>query len=668
MIPPDSPGAGRYTSAGHSDLQLELPGRWAPGWHLLSVTGIDGEAGRDLVLAVQVGATPSDRLELALPSFVNGAMEQVFHFDRPVRSARLTAGCGLGTAASGELRPIGRLGLLARACRMDLRQVLIALRWRISGKKIRSRNILMRLFGLPRQMAYQAWLQRNEPAWRQEVTRLHAEAADSAQPTLCVLIHSCRHEAASPETMASLGAQVRKPDRQVIVRNGDGLAAALRTCPDPWIVILADGQALAADALLRIAALATSEPAAITWDSDCLTADGSRCAPELKPQWNEALFLARDYAGAFAVSRHAVEEGLSRLPTLPLALADALLLAAANARRGPVRHIPRILSHRPSWRSREAGQTEIRRALVEAYVRTDSPNASAELADGGSIRVRFAARDPNPLVSLIVPTRDRTDLLAPCIEGLLNRTAYAPVEVLIADNGSTQSRTRRYLADISRDARVRIVDCPGPFNFSEINNKAAAAARGDVLGFINNDIEVLGAGWLDEMVGHALRPRIGAVGARLLYASGLVQHAGVILGVGGYAGHAHRFARPDDAGYLSRLQCQQHCSAVTAACLVVERSKFEAVGGFDARAFPVAYNDVDLCLRLRAAGYMTFWTPFAELLHKESASRQRDYAPERKAAYESECRAFVARWCDLIADDPCYHPALSRRLENFSLE
>ncbi len=147
-----------------------------------------------------------------------------------------------------------------------------------------------------------------------------------------------------------------------------------------------------------------------------------------------------------------------------------------------------------------------------------------------------------------------------------------------------------------------------------------------------------------------------------------MQHAGVVLGVGDFAGHAHRFARPAEWGYLGRLQTQQTYCAVTAACHVVERRKFDAVGGFDAEAFAVAYNDVDLCLRLRAAGWQSFWTPYAELLHKESASRARDYSPERRAAYDKECAALLARWSAVIADDPSYHPALSRVLENFSLD
>jgi GT2 family glycosyltransferase len=214
---------------------------------------------------------------------------------------------------------------------------------------------------------------------------------------------------------------------------------------------------------------------------------------------------------------------------------------------------------------------------------------------------------------------------------------------------------------------MRVVSAPGPFNFSALNNAAARLANGTVLGFVNNDIEVIEPDWLSELVSHAVRPGIGAVGARLLYATGLVQHAGVIVGLGGLAGHAHRFFAPDHLGYMHRLQTPQYLSAVTAACMVVERAKFEAVGGFDEDDFPVALNDVDLCLRLRERGWENFWTPYATLYHKESASRAHDSSRTRRAAYKRECQNFRARWAHVIADDPYYNPNLTRATEDFAL-
>ncbi|NJO23335.1 MAG: glycosyltransferase [Sphingomonadales bacterium] len=248
---------------------------------------------------------------------------------------------------------------------------------------------------------------------------------------------------------------------------------------------------------------------------------------------------------------------------------------------------------------------------------------------------------------------------------LLHRTGYPALEVLIADNDSRDRRTRAYLDAVVRDRRVRAVPCPGSFNFAAINNRAAALARGSVLGFINNDIEVMAPDWLKEMVGHALRPDVGAVGAKLLYPSGLVQHAGVIVGLDGFAGHAHRFYPAGHPGYMGRLMCTQMFSAVTAACLMMRRDMFKEVGGFDEATFPVAYNDVDLCLRLGRRGLKTVWTPYAVLRHKETATRERDYSPARLAQYQRESAAFRARWGHVIAHDPHYHPLLTRADESF---
>ncbi len=617
-----------------------------PGWVELAVSGLPAAAAARATLLL--GYADGTAVEVALPAGENGAITQVLRIEAAVVRARLAAPVPLGAGVRVALAPLGRLRLLHRALGRDRDEMLSALGWRLRGKKVRARNRLMRLFGQPRTMAYGAWLARNAATWAAEVAELERWRA----------------------------AAVTLPVIEVVEWQGDNpqsLACGGRTPAADWLVVLRCGDVLTPDALLRLAhAISQSPPpAAVTWDRDAIDTDGCRSAPEFKPQWNEALYLARDYVGSFAVARTAVAAGRERVPGLASGLPDALLLAAARSGAGGVRHIPRMLVHRrPVGRAAaaDAGSDERRAELVESLLRHESPGASVRAGTTGIARVTFPVPDPAPLVSLIVATRDRRDLLEPCVAGLLERTAYPALEVLIADNGSQDVRTLSYFAAITRDPRVRLIPCPGPFNFAAINNAAVAHARGGVLGFINNDIEVLGPDWLAEMAGHALRPPIGAVGAKLLYPSGLVQHAGVVLGVGGMAGHAHRFARPGDWGYLGRLQTQQYFAAVTAACLVVERGKFEAVGGFDAEAFPVAYNDVDLCLRLRAAGFETMWTPYAELLHKESASRAKDYSPARRAAYDAECRRLLERWGPLIDDDPYFHPALSRRLENFSLE
>jgi GT2 family glycosyltransferase len=648
--------------AGSLDVQLGRVGR--PGWVELRAAGLRPGANPVELMLQRAGG--SGRVAYALTPSSVGSIRQILHLEDPVAAASLRLAAPETAGATARLRPLSWRRLLSRALRIDRREALLAVRWRLVGKRVRARNILLRLVGQPQRMDVEGWLGANAPRWADETPALMAQRAALAEVRCAVLVAGTSETGIAPVTRASVARQLLGADASV-----HALGSIVPETAD-WLLVLPDGHVLADDAWLRIAAAIHSDtpPAAVTWDSDAIDADGARHAVELKPQWNAAFYLARDYIGAFAVSRRAVEYGLAVEPSLPRELPDALLLAAARSSMGPFLHVPRILSHRMAEAARpdEESRMAARRALVQAFVRGESPEATATLAGHGALRVTYPLPEPPPLVSLIVPTRDRLDLLAPCLEGLLARTAYAPFEILVADNGSRQAATHRFLAQMARDPRIRIIDCAGPFNFAAINNRAAAEARGRVLGFVNNDIEPLASDWLDIMVRHALRPRIGAVGAKLLYPSGLVQHAGVVLGVGGHAGHAHRFMRPGDLGYLGRLQCEQHYAAVTAACLVVERAKFEAVGGFDAVAFPVAYNDVDMCLRLNAAGFATLWTPYAELLHKESASRARDTSPARRAAYEAECRRLIDRWGPLVADDPHYHPALSRRLENFSLE
>ena len=275
-------------------------------------------------------------------------------------------------------------------------------------------------------------------------------------------------------------------------------------------------------------------------------------------------------------------------------------------------------------------------------------------------------QSPAPRVSLIVPTRDGADVLATCIRSIRARTRYDDYEIIIVDNGSVQERTRQLFAELRTDPAIRILSRPEPFNFSRLNNAAAREATGTILGLINNDIEVTRGEWLVEMVALALRPETGCVGAKLLYPDGRIQHAGVVVGLGGVAGHAHRFAPADDPGYLERLRFAHDVSAVTAACLLIRREVFDAVGGLD-EELTVAFNDVDFCLRVRAAGYRNLWTPFAELIHHESASRGSDITPAKAKRFAQEYGAMQRRWGEVLLNDPYYSPHLTYDREEFSL-
>jgi GT2 family glycosyltransferase len=268
-----------------------------------------------------------------------------------------------------------------------------------------------------------------------------------------------------------------------------------------------------------------------------------------------------------------------------------------------------------------------------------------------ALRVRHHLPSPAPGVSLIIPTRDQPDLLAACLDGLLRRTEYSPMEVLLVDNGSTDPRAVAVLDAAARDPRVRVIRQPGPFNWSHLNNVAARQARGDVLVLLNNDTATIDPHWLTEMVSHAIRPEIGAVGAKLLYPDGRVQHAGVAIDDAGGTKHLYRFRRDTDPGPVMALATTRGVTAVTGACLAVRRAMYLEIGG-PTETLAIASNDVDLCLRLAARGYRNLWTPFAVVEHRELATRGADTTPEMQARAERELRQLRRDWGGALAREP----------------
>ncbi len=386
------------------------------------------------------------------------------------------------------------------------------------------------------------------------------------------------------------------------------------------------GTVLTPTALYEAAAALNAHPETdiLFGDQDDIDAEGQRSHPYFRPGWSPELFREWDYIGSLVFIRRSLTP-----PAGGLTREDVRRLAASVA-EDRVRHIPAILCHR----------------------RQDAPSAMARPM------ARLLARPSGPpLVSVIVPTRDRAALLRVCMEGVLHRTDYPRLEVIIADNGSTEADAMGLLAELARDPRVRVARFEGPFNYSALNNQAVRLARGEILLFLNNDIEMIGDQWLYEMVSQAVRPVIGAVGARLLYRDGRVQHAGIALGVGGgVAGHLHLKAAGDSDGYFGDLRHARDVSAVTAACMALRRSVFDAVGGFDADHLAVAFNDVDLCLKIRASGLRIVWTPRAELYHLESASRGSDTRPEVIARFRREIATMQERWRDELMNDPYFGP------------
>lgn len=278
-----------------------------------------------------------------------------------------------------------------------------------------------------------------------------------------------------------------------------------------------------------------------------------------------------------------------------------------------------------------------------------------------------------PMVSIIVPTRDQLPMLQRCIESLLEKTRYPRYEILIVDNDSQAPDAVAWLDNVESwgEDQVRVLRYPHPFNYSAINNMAAAAARGEYLVLLNNDTAIVHGDWLDAMLNHALRPEVGVVGAKLLYPDGHIQHAGVVLGLRGPANHPFASEPMDSPGYMQRLQIDQNYSAVTAACLMIRKSLYAEVGGLDEEDFKVSYNDVDLCLKTHQAGYLTVWTPHAVVMHEESVSQKKvdvTVFEAKRKRFLAEQDAMYAKWLPLLAADPAYNRNLSRSGNGFELE
>ena len=517
----------------------------------------------------------------------------------------------------------GRLALALRALRHP-RRLLPILLARLSGRRLRAAQRFIALAGAHHHL------------------RWPADLVPSPEP---------------PAALAAAGIACVAPDAE----------GAIRIAPDgqPIVLLSTDGQQVVAGASAVIAA-AFTDPDLHALYGDALYRRGPRgpWLPLLRPAFDRDYLRSVDYLGPVIAFRRA-----SLVGAAPIAGAAPLDLALGVAERfgsTAVRHLPRILSL-GHFEGEEGGREERRHARMRAVERdldrAGEGGTPVLLERGGVIRLDRSLPEPRPLVSLIVPTRDRLDLLRPCIESLRHRTDWPAKEILICDNGSCDPATLAYFRTLEEQDAARIIACPGPFDFAAINNRVATQAQGRLLAFINNDVEAEAPDWLERMVREALRPEIGAVGARLIDGEGRIQHGGIVLGTGGLATHGHRHFAGDAAGYLGALRATRRVSAVTAACLVIEANKFVRAGGFDTSAFAIDFNDVDLCLRLNALGLHTLYVGGAVLHHRESASRRP--SPEAAARHRREVEAFKKRWGPLLAQDPHYHPGFDPDLSTY---
>lgn len=414
-------------------------------------------------------------------------------------------------------------------------------------------------------------------------------------------------------------------------------------------------------------------------DEDKINDDNYRFMPHFKPDWNPDLLYSQNYIGHPVIykTKKLKQIGGFRLGVEGSQDHDLLLRYTDNLTSDEIIHLPWILYH---WRATEtstAQNTDSKDYTTQAGIKSlqdffHHKKIDIKVKAGqypNTYRCKWPLPSQPPLVSLLIPTRDGYDILKTCLESILEKTTYKNFEILVLNNQTTCPKTLALFKSITvKHANLRILDWNQPFNYSAINNYGVEHAKGEIIGLINNDIEVITHDWLTEMVSHAIRPEIGCVGAKLFYPNDTIQHAGVILGIGGVAGHSHKYFNRQDPGYFSRLQLTQNLSAVTAACLLVRKSIFKEVNGLDEENLTVAFNDVDFCLKVREAGYRNLWTPYAELYHHESISRGADDNPQKQKRAHQEISFMKHKWHTQLQHDPAYNRNLSLTYENFSLK
>ncbi len=534
-------------------------------------------------------------------------------------------------------------------------------------------SILLPVYNAPERWlrrAVESVIEQSYPRWELCVAD-DASTAPHVRPTL--------------EALAARDSRIKVAFRP---ENGHISAAsnsALELATGDWIALLDHDDELAPDALFEVASILIQNPDAdlVYSDEDKISENGERSLPYFKPEFLPDLFTGQNFISHLAVYRAALVRKIGgfRVGYEGSQDWDLALRFIEQTTPARIRHIPKILYH---WRAipgstatnpdQKSYAADAGGRAIEDHLQRQSIEAAVLPVSGGYWRVKYTIPHPPPLVSLIIPTRNGLHLLRQCVESILEKTTYRNFEILIVDNGSDDPSTVEWMRHISRSRKaeampeVRLLRDDGPFNYSALNNAAVAEARGEFIGLINNDLEVITPEWLEEMASHAARPGVGCVGAMLYYPNDTIQHAGIVLGILGVAGHAFRYEDRGADPCFSRTRLVQNYSAVTGACLVVRKSIYEEVGGLDEKKLAVAFNDVDFCLKVREAGYRNVWTPFAELYHHESASRGLEDTPEKHDRFRREIEVMKERWGNILLADPAYNPNLTLAHEDFSIE
>lgn len=447
-----------------------------------------------------------------------------------------------------------------------------------------------------------------------------------------------------------------------------------------YISFLDHDDVLERNALFRVVEAINKYPKAVLFysDEDKLNRFGIRVSPHFKPDWNYDLFLGYNYLCHFVVIKKGYADlvGGFREGYEGAQDYDFLLRIIEKIDSSQIIHIPEILYH---WRmikgSTSLNQDEksyaklaTEKLLMDHFNRLNIDASLRFFEKEKLFQPVYFLPKKEPLVSIIIPTRDRYKLVKICIESLIKFTKYSKYEIILIDNGSQEFESLNYFDSLKTyDSRIKIVRHDRPFNFSELNNIGARNAKGDILLLLNNDTEIFQPDWLTEMVSVQIQNNVGIVGAKLLYSDNLVQHAGVLIGTGGVAGQINHLMPGNASGYFNRAIIRQSFSAVTGACLMIPSILYQKVGGLNEEKLAVAFNDIDLCLKVKQLGLRVVWTPHAVMYHHESLSRGQEDTLEKKKRFQSEVNYMISTWSTDRYLDPAYNPNLNRSKANFYL-
>lgn len=461
---------------------------------------------------------------------------------------------------------------------------------------------------------------------------------------------------------ASIEKQIKKPDAILIndkEGNADSIPPKYLGQSNSDITVFLVNDVLSDQALLRITRLfeLRHELDVITFDEDRIDKKGLRSKPLMKGTYNYFHLLSYNYIGnAFAVRTNRVKEYLDE--NIDKSSFHEFLLHLEKT-HFEIGRIQEVLFSKYS----EVDKIHPKRIFEKRYLDT-----TTSVEDGlhpQNARIVFPRQEIK--VSIIIPFRDHPELLRQCVDSIFKYTLYPNFEIILADNGSTDPATNSLVTEYCKRENVTHFPIDIPFNYSEINNKAVKVAKGKFLLFLNNDTEVLHEGWMDEMVRLLFIAEVGVVGAKLVYEDGTIQHAGVTIGIGHFAGHLFKELKEDDPELGKRIQSLQEYSAVTGACMMTRRKLFHRLGGFDEENLSVAYNDIDYCLKARAKGFKVVYTPHTKLKHYESKTRTHDMSKTERDRYKKEIDFMKKKWPGITANDPYYHKYLSKKKQDNSL-